>query len=55
MHGRGIVGHHFADQAAIQNYVASINPDALAGLSVIVKIQLTRQDKRIFAHRRAEL
>jgi hypothetical protein len=49
------VGHHLADQAAIQNYVSSIDPDALAGLTVIVKIQLTRQDERIFAHHRAEL
>jgi hypothetical protein len=49
------VGHNLADQAAIQNYVASIDPDALAGLAVIVKIQLTRQDERIVTHCRAEL
>jgi DNA-binding Lrp family transcriptional regulator len=49
------VGHNLADQGAIQDYVASINPDALAGLAVIVKIQLTRQDERIVTHCRAEL
>jgi hypothetical protein len=55
MHGRRIVGHDLADQTAIQDYVASVDPNALAGLAVIVKIQLTRKDERIFAHCRAEL
>jgi len=49
------VGHDFTDQRAVQDYVASVDPDALAGLAVIVKVQLTRQDKWIFAHCRAEL
>jgi hypothetical protein len=49
------VGHHLADMVAIQDHVAAINPDALAGLAVVIEVQLPHEDEGIIRHHGAEL
>jgi len=49
------VGHDFANVAAVEDHVAPVDPDALAAVAVIVKIQLAHQDKRVIRHCGAKL
>jgi hypothetical protein len=49
------VGHDFANMPTVEDHVASVDPDALAAVAVIIKIQLAHQDKRVIRHRGAKL
>jgi hypothetical protein len=49
------VGHNFADMGAIDDHVATINPNPLACAAVVIEVQLAHKDKRGVGENLAEL